>query len=207
MSPTASSTKTAAIAGAVAGLLAAGLGGYLYHQAHRPATAPAAGAAAPAFVATGVRPAPGAAAAVAPTTSATTGSAASAAPDAIPHPAAAAANRTAPAAAPRGKAQAMQALLALPELQAWSERIEQRSGGAAHGALIEYDPEPRLVKGNRYWQLTFVENSAQAAQPWESFLVAARGDEILVEDLATDGLLSLERWRKEKQPMRRRSAD
>ena len=35
--------------------------------------------------------------------------------------------------------------------------------------------------------------------------MASRGDDILVEDLATDGLLSLERWRKDKQPMQRSS--
>ncbi len=108
------------------------------------------------------------------------------------------------AVASRSKEQASKALMALPELQAWSAFIEQNSGGAAHGALIEYDLAPRVVNGKRYWQLSFVENSAEAAHRWESFLVATGSDEILVEDAASDEPLSLERWRREKQPMQRR---
>ena len=103
----------------------------------------------------------------------------------------------------RSKAQASVALMALPELKAWSMQIEKTSGGKLHGALIEYDPAPRIVNGNSYWQFSFVENGADAAHRLGSFLVAASGDEILVEDDATDDLLSLERWRKEKQPMAR----
>ena len=106
----------------------------------------------------------------------------------------------------RNKEQATLALLALPELKAWSERIAHDSGGKAHGALVEYDPTPRVVKGRSYWQLNFVENSDEAAQPWESFLVSTSSDEILVEDQATDQLLSLERWRREKHPLQRVSA-
>lgn len=111
----------------------------------------------------------------------------------------------APAKGPRGKAQASMALMALPELRAWSAGIEKASGGKAHGALIEYDPEPRTVNGKRYWQLSFVENGADAARHWQTFLVSASDDQILVEDAATDELMSLERWRKEKHPMRRDS--
>ena len=109
----------------------------------------------------------------------------------------------APDTAPRGKEQASAALMALPELKAWSMQIEKTSGGKLHGALIEYDPRPRIVNGKSYWQFTFVENGADAAHRLDSFLVAASGDEILVEDAATNDLLSLERWRKEKQPMAR----
>jgi hypothetical protein len=121
----------------------------------------------------------------------------------------AASSATAPVAKPaavagRSKEQASKALMALPELQAWSAFIEKNSGGAAHGALIEYDLAPRVVNGKRYWQLSFVENSAEAAHRWESFLVATGSDEILVDDPATDEPLSLERWRREKQPMQRR---
>ncbi len=124
--------------------------------------------------------------------------AAGAAPAAIPHAAAPAASRS--------KDQAGTALMALPELRAWSAFIEKNSGGAARGALIEYEEAPRLVNGKRYWQFSFVENSAEAAHRWESFLVATNGDEILVEDEAGDEPLSLERWRREKQPMQRRGS-
>ena len=109
----------------------------------------------------------------------------------------------APNTALRSKEQASMALMALPELKAWSMQIEKTSGGKLHGALIEYDPKPRIVNGKSYWQFSFVENGADAAHRLDSFLVAASGDEILVEDAATDDLLSLERWRKEKRPMAR----
>jgi len=101
------------------------------------------------------------------------------------------------------KQQAMAALMALPELKAWSSQIAKSSGGQAHGALIEYDARPKIVGGKRYFQLSFVENSRDAAQRWESFLVAESGDEILVEDHATDQAMTLAQWRATRQPMRR----
>lgn len=98
--------------------------------------------------------------------------------------------------------QAMEHLLALPELKAWSAAIEKNSGGAHHGAVIEYDPAPRLVDGKPYYQFNFVENTPQAAVTWQGFLVGTGGD-ILVEDEASDQLLPLARWRSEQQPMQR----
>ena len=115
------------------------------------------------------------------------------------------ADAPAPAHASRSKDQAAAALMALPELQAWSALLEKQSGGKTHGALIEYDATLRTVRGKTYWQFSFVENSPEAAMRWESFLLSTSDDEILVEDLATDELLSLERWRKEKQPAKRTS--
>ncbi|MBC7452731.1 MAG: hypothetical protein H7335_03325 [Massilia sp.] len=100
----------------------------------------------------------------------------------------------------------MAALMALPELQAWSRHLEQNSGGAVRGALIEYDPAPRLINGKRYFQLSFVENASDAAHRWESFLVAEAGDEILVEDGATDKTLTLAQWRATKHPLGRTRA-
>jgi hypothetical protein len=113
------------------------------------------------------------------------------------------------AAAPqtRSKEQAMAALMALPELKAWSSQLEKSSGGKVHGALIEYDPKPKLVDGKRYFQLSFVANSSDAAHRWESFLVAETGDEILVEDIATDKAMTLAQWRSSKHPMDRTSAN
>ncbi|RJG25431.1 hypothetical protein D3872_02950 [Massilia cavernae] len=102
--------------------------------------------------------------------------------------------------------QAMSALMALPELKAWSAVIEKSSGGKARGALIEYDTKPRVINGKSYYQFSFVENSIDAAHPWESFLVAQQGDEILVDDFGTEKTLTLDQWRKEKQPMLRTSA-
>jgi hypothetical protein len=130
-----------------------------------------------------------------------------AAPAARP-PVQAAPPATRPPAAHRvTKEQASRALMALPELKAWSEKIERESGGSAHGALLEEGPQPRMIDGAAYWQFGFVENSAQAARRWESFLVPADGGGILVDDPAAGELLNLQRWRAEKHPMQRAGAD
>jgi hypothetical protein len=90
-------------------------------------------------------------------------------------------------------AQAKAALMALPELKAWSAQIEQASKGATHPALMEDGLQK--VNGKRYWQLTFAEDGADSVQRRETFLVAERGDEILVRDFETDKTLSLAQWR------------
>ena len=118
-----------------------------------------------------------------------------------PPPAPAMTTQQAPAALTRE--QAVQRLMALPELKAWSAAIEKNSGGAHHGAVIEYDPAPRLVDGKPYYQMSFVENSPQAAVTWQGFLVAVAGGAILVEDEASDALLDVGRWRREQQPLQR----
>lgn len=107
----------------------------------------------------------------------------------------------------RTKEQGAAALMALPELQAWSAAIEKNSGGKAHGGLLEYDPTPRKLNGKNYWQFSFVENSAEAAQRWESFLVSSSDDEILVEDASSEEAISLGRWRREKHPGKRTAVD
>jgi hypothetical protein len=110
------------------------------------------------------------------------------------------------AEAARTKQQAMNALMALPELAAWSAQIEKASGGKRHPALVEDDPQPKTINGKTYWQFSFVENASDAMHRWESFLVAQAGDEILVEDFATDTPLTLEQWRRDKHPLERMAA-
>jgi hypothetical protein len=105
----------------------------------------------------------------------------------------------------RSKEQGAAALMALPELQAWSALIEKNTGGKAHGGLLEYDPVPRKLNGKSYWQFSYVENSAESALRWESFLVSSNDDEILVEDATNDEVISLARWRREKHPSKRTS--
>ncbi|WP_296001284.1 hypothetical protein [Rugamonas sp.] len=194
-SPSPKKTTIAAVSGAVfAGLLLAALGTYV--ACATPEAAPAAGIAGSAVTRAAASGPASPAAQSAPsapnaTATATAGSAA---------------GTPAPAHQQHTKAEAAAALMALPELQAWSAQIEKHSGGATHGALIEDDPAPRVVKGKRYWQFSFVENTPDAALRWESFLIAADGD-ILIDDVASDELLTLERWRKEKQPARRTGAD
>jgi len=102
----------------------------------------------------------------------------------------------APAAPARTREQAIAELMALPELKAWSEQIEQGSHGKVHGAVIEDDPTPRVIDGKAYYQLSFVENRKQNVHRRASFLVAKNGDDILVEDAETDTLQSLSEWRR-----------
>ena len=80
------------------------------------------------------------------------------------------------------------------------------SGGTARAALVEDGTAPRTIGGKHYWQFSFVENSSDAMHRWESFLVAQDGDDILVEDFATDTTLTLEQWRREKRPQERSAA-
>jgi hypothetical protein len=107
----------------------------------------------------------------------------------------------------RSKEQGAASLMALPELQAWSALIEKNSGGKAHGGLLEYDPMQRKLNGKSYWQFSYVENSAESALRWESFLVSSSDDEILVEDASSDEVISLARWRREKHPAKRTAID
>jgi hypothetical protein len=105
----------------------------------------------------------------------------------------------APAAPVRTREQAMAALLALPEVKAWSEQLEKSSHGKVHGAVIEDDPAPRMLEGKPYYQLSFVENRKQNVHRRASFLVAKSGDDILVEDTETGAVQSLSEWRRNIQ--------
>ena len=171
-----STISTPALAGTVAGLLVVGLGVW-YLKTHEL-----------------VRPAP----------PATVASAASVAGK-IDIPATAAPGAAAANAA-LTREQAVTRLMALPELQAWGSSIEKRSSGKTHGGVIEYDPAPREVEGTPYYQFTFVENGEDSVQAWQGFLVSTQRGDILVEDDISGELLTLERWRKEKQPLQRAGA-
>ena len=177
MVSSATSSKKTAAAAVLVGLLAVALGTYFAEAT--PETTPAPAVAAP--------------------------RAASAASSSVATPAPDASASASPTTIHHTKAQAAAALMALPELQAWSALLEKNSAGATHGALIEDDPAPRVIKGKRYWQFSFVENTPEAVQRWESFLISADGD-ILIDDVTTDELLTLERWRKEKHPAQRTSS-
>jgi hypothetical protein len=105
------------------------------------------------------------------------------------------------------KQQAMAALLALPEVKAWSLDIEKRSRGKASGAIIEDDPRPRTLNGKQYWQMSFVENRKEAVQRRESFLVAQADGQILVEDLKNASVMSIDEWRRGIRRVELKSAD
>ncbi|MCC7695725.1 hypothetical protein IGS58_03995 [Janthinobacterium sp. EB271-G4-7A] len=106
-------------------------------------------------------------------------------------------------AVPEQNARAVDALMALPEIKAWSAHIEKASGGRAHGAVMETSPETRLVNGVVYYQLSFFESTPDAAHRWESFVVTSDGKRILVDDIVSGDLISLEQWRKDNAPMQR----
>jgi hypothetical protein len=104
-----------------------------------------------------------------------------------------------PAAPARTREQATAQLMALPEVKAWSEQIEKKSGGKVHGAVIEDDPAPRVLDGKSYYQLSFVENHKDRVHRRASFLVAQNGDDVLVEDDAKGTVESLSEWRRSIQ--------
>lgn len=164
-----------AVAGTLAGLLAAAFGAWHLYPQH---IGPGAGRAQPAATAS--------------------------APAATQPPSTATAPAPAPAPAPAralSRDQAVARLMALPELQAWASHIERASGGAARGAVIPFDPALRIIDGKGYYQLSFVENRAEAAITWQGFLVGAADGEILVDD--DEAPLPLERWRSEQRPLER----
>lgn len=107
---------------------------------------------------------------------------------------------------PRSQDDARRALMELPELKAWSAHLEKSSGGAVHGALIEYGPTPQVIKDIRYWQISYVENTPDAAHRWESFLVGVDTPDILIEDDEANTTLTLAQWRATKNPMARTGA-
>ena len=111
-----------------------------------------------------------------------------------------------PAPAPT-KEQAMASLMEIPEIKGWSDQIEKVSRGKTHGAIIEDDPQPRIINGKPYWQFSFVENRADAMHRRESFLVAQTGNEVLIEDAETDKLLTLTEWRRKVRKVDLRAAD
>jgi hypothetical protein len=104
-----------------------------------------------------------------------------------------------PAAPARTREQAIAQLMALPEVKAWSEQIEKKSGGKVHGGVIEDDPAPRVLDGKSYYQLSFVENHKDRVHRRASFLVAKNGDDVLVEDDAKGSVESLSEWRRNIQ--------
>ena len=112
----------------------------------------------------------------------------------------------APFKGPRTKADAMNALMELPELKAWSAHLTESSGGTVNGALVEYGPTPKVIGTNKYWQISYVENTPEAAHRWESFLVGENTGEILVEDSELDRTMTLAQWRQTKNPIARKSA-
>lgn len=119
-----------------------------------------------------------------------------------PAPVAASAPASANTAKPPSE-QAVTALMALPELKAWSGWIEKKSKGAAHGAVVADASGNRTINGRTYQAYSFVENDAESAHFWQGFYVTPTGDSILVEDAATGDVVSVEEWRQKDKPLER----
>ncbi|MGZ3183288.1 MAG: hypothetical protein ACXU8N_12680 [Telluria sp.] len=98
---------------------------------------------------------------------------------------------------------AVRALMALPELKAWSDSIEKTSGGKSHGAVVAGEPAPKVIDGKTYLAYSFVENEPEAAHFWQGFYVTEKGDSILVEDAATGRTMSVQQWRDTEHPLDR----
>ena len=96
-------------------------------------------------------------------------------------------------------AQATERLLALPELRAQADAIEKQSGGTSHGGVMENGTAPRIVNGNPYYELTFIESAPEQVHRLGTFLVSAVDDDILVQDEAADRLLTLKEWRQSRK--------
>lgn len=96
------------------------------------------------------------------------------------------------------QAQAIDAVMALPEVKAASALIEQRSGGKLHGAVMAAGDRQAELDGKRYWALDFVENGAERALRRAGFMVPEQGGEVLVEDMAGGRSVPLSQWRKDK---------
>ena len=90
---------------------------------------------------------------------------------------------------------AVNALLALPELKAWSDSIEKKSGGRARGAVIGGDAEPKTIDGVTYHAYSFMENDAEQARRLQGFYVTQDGARILVEDAVSGDTMTLDEWR------------
>ncbi|MFP5391908.1 MAG: hypothetical protein ACLGI6_10240 [Gammaproteobacteria bacterium] len=104
---------------------------------------------------------------------------------------------------PRGQEEARLLLAELPELKAWSAHLDKMSSGTVHGELVRFSPMPKEIEGKHYWQFSYVEILPDAARRWETFLVGEDTPDILVDDLDTGAVLSLEKWRTEKKPLHR----
>jgi hypothetical protein len=119
-------------------------------------------------------------------------------------PAAPAAGVEAPPGLPSPSQPAIDALMALPELKAWSESIETKSHGSAHGAIIAGAPsQQRIVDDQTYQSFTFVESDPDAAHFWQGFYVTANGNRILVEDPSSGELMTVAEWRQKDHPLER----
>jgi hypothetical protein len=91
---------------------------------------------------------------------------------------------------------AVAALLALPEIKAMAAEIEKSSMGAAHGGIIGGDGQTRIIDGKTYQAYSFMESDPKISRRIQGFYVTADGKDILVDDVETGDIISLDEWRR-----------
>lgn len=100
------------------------------------------------------------------------------------------------------RAEALGRIQALPEVGAWSAFIARRSDHRVRPMLVVWPEEKIEIAGQRYWPVNFYADDGARMHRWESFLVGADSDAILIDDF-NDGPIDLGRWRREKKPLGR----
>jgi hypothetical protein len=103
---------------------------------------------------------------------------------------------------------ALKRVAELPETKAWADYIQKKNAGLKSGEclLVSDEKVPDRYKGTFYWTVEFTEFDTEPTIPpyrWETFLVRTKDCHIFIHDLNHNEILSLERWRKLKQPMKR----
>jgi hypothetical protein len=95
--------------------------------------------------------------------------------------------------------QALDLVLKLPEVRAWSAFIRSASEGRAHGVAMAASEIPERIGGVNCWPIRFGENLPDWFHPWEEFAVNAATGEVFVVVLGDEGeeLRPLSKWRSE----------
>lgn len=100
------------------------------------------------------------------------------------------------------RAEALERIHALPEVEAWSAFIAGRDHRRVRPMLMVWPEEKIEIAGQWYWPVNFYADDGARMHRWESFLVGADSDAILIDDF-NDGPIDLGRWRREKKPLNR----
>lgn len=102
------------------------------------------------------------------------------------------------------KQQAVEIVMKLPEVRAWSTFIRSASEGRAHGVAMAASKVPERIGGVNCWPIRFGENLPDWFHPWEEFAVNAATGEVFVVVLGDEGeeLRPLSKWRSEGESER-----
>jgi len=91
----------------------------------------------------------------------------------------------------------------LPEVQAWAKYLRTVKEYPVHGCTMDLSSEPWENNGHKWWAVGFYEDQEDHVVMWEAFVVRVDGGEIMVEDRLDGHWMSLDEWRRDKNPMAR----